>query len=567
MKEENQLYLKLRALIRKQNKEVKARLKGLGRMPSSEVDRKYIAQPITDALEEYTKIIMEGTQDSVKAGITTVVDAIKKAGGANKSYLHLYLSGSTRTVLKDVDLDITEYSEQIAEMLKQQTFEASETTIERMTGEVMDNLEDSYKEGYGIDKASGELENVFTDMEDYELKRVARTEINGAQNRATEATEHELGIQYDQWWSASDDRVRGNEPDDIADHVHMHGQISKVGGQFSNGLSRPGDRTGDIAEWINCRCRLVPFLMPEGYVAPAMDYFYESDLIKIKKPKAVKPVKPKPKPEPKLQPKEKTGRMLREDITKEHSQDYNKLKELTEKKKILNKEWDEMWKGRPKQLEDPEGYEIWMKKYKEAANKMDVNIKAKRDLREKIKEGIRKKVYNSEEGYDIRTYTSPDFDAKAVKKINKAFEEVTKLVDKKIWPEDVELLVKELGPRKRAYYQSQSIYVTAKEPVRIAVHEIGHFLEEHSPGLHKKIKAFYNMRTADDIPKWLGSGYRPDEMFKKDKFIDKYMGKVYNGATEILSMGMEYMVDNPMKLLEKDPGMFEFIIDIMRGAV
>jgi len=56
----------------------------------------------------------------------------------------------------------------------------------------------------------------------------------------------------------------------------------RVGEPFSNGLYYPGDRSGGdgtIREWINCRCRLVPFLMPEGKMAPiGKNWFYEGDL-------------------------------------------------------------------------------------------------------------------------------------------------------------------------------------------------------------------------------------------------------------------------------------------------
>jgi hypothetical protein len=62
----------------------------------------------------------------------------------------------------------------------------------------------------------------------------------------------------------------------------MHGQIVRVGDQFSNGLRYPGDRTGEIAEWINCRCTTVPFIMPIGFIAPpGVLHFYEDELLAV----------------------------------------------------------------------------------------------------------------------------------------------------------------------------------------------------------------------------------------------------------------------------------------------
>jgi len=117
-------------------------------------------------------------------------------------------------------------------------------------------------------------------MQDYELRRVARTEINSFQNEGAYLTEQELGVRYHMWYTALDERVRGS-------HSNMHGEIVRVGEPFSNGLYYPGDRSGGqgtIKEWINCRCRTVPFLMPEGKMAPpGASYFRESDLIEIRR--------------------------------------------------------------------------------------------------------------------------------------------------------------------------------------------------------------------------------------------------------------------------------------------
>jgi hypothetical protein len=44
----------------------------------------------------------------------------------------------------------------------------------------------------------------------------------------------------------------------------------------------PGDRDGDIKEWINCRCTTVPYIIPYGYIAPpGRVQFREEDLVKI----------------------------------------------------------------------------------------------------------------------------------------------------------------------------------------------------------------------------------------------------------------------------------------------
>ena len=558
-------------------------LKKQGKIPSSDIELKALIAPLAEAKEEFSKIVMENTQEAIRAGMERTKAELKKQGmGKSRgSYLRFYLNGSLKASI--AGLDFEEFSKEVSQRLKEQTFVASEQTIDRMSGNVMENLRESYEGGYGIDKAAGNLEGVFDNMEGYELERVARTEINGAQNRGAEATELQLGIQYDKWKTAGDERVRGNRPEDAADHTYMDGQISKVGGNFSNGLSRPGDRTGPIEEWINCRCVLVPYLIPEGYVAPEGTFFYEEDLIKLVKPKP----EPKPKPGTKPKPRQgdlfekpkpireeiKSGKLLRENLAKAHQDDYARYDNLTEMKKLLNKEWDKMWKGRPPQG-TPE-YEIWNKEYAAMVKKMRLNEYEKAKIRKLIKEDLREKVIFNKEGFEIGaripTYEQNGvvgFSPKPTARIKKSVKEFSKLIDEKLWPKDTPFRIQKIPPNGRAFHRIDAIHITEKESTKVVIHEMGHHLEKKSPGMYKKVKAFFDMRTEGEVAEWLGRGFGPDEFFKKDKFIDKYMGKVYEfDSTEVLSMGMEYIYNNPMKLMQKDPEMFDFIIDIIRGNI
>ena len=105
---------------------------------------------------------------------------------------------------------------------------------------------------------------------------------------------------------------------------------------------------------------------------------------------------------------------------------------------------------------------------------------------------------------------------------------------------------------------------------RTFVHEFGHWLEENVPGLRDKVVRFLKERTEGEIRARLKDGYHANEWTKKDKFIDPYMGKVYEKfgktyATEVLSMGLEYLYDDPVRLARDDPGMFDFLLRLLRG--
>lgn len=221
------------------------------RLPTDDVTMRLVLQHIFEAEGEYKDILgLEATQ-AARYGRNRVISELQRMG---------------------VGIGFTDFSRRVQELIDEHVFTASQHTINRVVGDVMSNLAQSYEDGLGIDDAAVELRKVFQAMQDYELRRVARTEINSFQNEGAYLTEKELGVRYHMWYTAEDERVR-------SEHVDLHGEIVPVGEPFSNGLYHPGDRAGDIKEWINCRCRLVPFLMPEGKMAPiGKNWFYEGDL-------------------------------------------------------------------------------------------------------------------------------------------------------------------------------------------------------------------------------------------------------------------------------------------------
>lgn len=96
-----------------------------------------------------------------------------------------------------------------------------------------------------------------------------------------------------------------------------------------------------------------------------------------------------------------------------------------------------------------------------------------------------------------------------------------------------------------------------------AFHELGHRFEDAVPGIKKEELAFYSRRTAGEKLEWLGPGYRTDEVTRKDKFLDVYMGKDYGGSYyELVSMGFEYAYTNPAELA-KDPDMQRWIYGML----
>jgi hypothetical protein len=123
----------------------------------------------------------------------------------------------------------------------------------------------------------------------------------------------------------------------------------------------------------------------------------------------------------------------------------------------------------------------------------------------------------------------------------------------------------------RAYYDRMAIVLSRGTGERVVIHEAGHWLEDLDPEVHRKALEFYDRRTQGEQVEWLGPGYSRWEVTRRDKFLSDYMGKEYKDrrgeryATEIISMGMEYMWDDPVRLATEDPDYFDFIFEVLRG--
>lgn len=96
-----------------------------------------------------------------------------------------------------------------------------------------------------------------------------------------------------------------------------------------------------------------------------------------------------------------------------------------------------------------------------------------------------------------------------------------------------------------------SIYSTGRRETT-AWHEIGHFVEEHNKDTLRISKEFVANRTKGEQPEMLRDilknvRYRESEVTLKDNFISPYIGKVYDDATEVLSMGLESIFE-PVKM-------------------
>ena len=153
----------------------------------------------------------------------------------------------------------------------------------------------------------------------------------------------------------------------------------------------------------------------------------------------------------------------------------------------------------------------------------------------------------------------------------------------------------------RAFYRNGKITLLDTDNASSMIHEFGHHLEDSNPNIRERCIEFLRHR-ADASTGWAakarelrtilpGGGYRRGERAISDKFEDPYCGKVYlphsqkqpfplekktpygirKGfdveSTELLSMGLQKLYDDPVKFFEFEPEYYNFIVSLLSGAI
>lgn len=114
------------------------------------------------------------------------------------------------------------------------------------------------------------------------------------------------------------------------------------------------------------------------------------------------------------------------------------------------------------------------------------------------------------------------------------------------------------------------IFCNHLTPTSTIVHEIGHCIEFSDKMYKRAANVFLDRRTAGEeaqqLRKLTKKNFDPSEIAKPDKFRTPYIGKIYGDKyTEVISMGIQYLYEDPLKFAEEDPDMFDFIVDLLRA--
>lgn len=146
-----------------------------------------------------------------------------------------------------------------------------------------------------------------------------------------------------------------------------------------------------------------------------------------------------------------------------------------------------------------------------------------------------------------------------------------RLVSKTVWSGDT-VYVDPLpaGQRSYAIGALNRVFLATNDGPEIVVHELAHVLETQGGKLDEVLR-YFDKRTAGDSWESLraltgNQGFADSERTKKDKWIEPYMGADYQRkATELLSLGLQRMYQDPISLAEQDSDLFGFLYNLLRG--
>ena len=179
-------------------------------------------------------------------------------------------------------------------------------------------------------------------------------------------------------------------------------------------------------------------------------------------------------------------------------------------------------------------------------------------------------------GAQIDSALAPLFSKDQIPKIEKGFDNFNSMVEDRaalgtkdgFWRQ-VYVGVSDTG---RSYYDARSLRLTPGSGESATIHELGHWLEEMDPKAHQAATGFLKYRTAGEKSIPLDvlepyKHYRSDELSRPDRFLEPYIGKIYQDgkSTEIISMGLEWLDKAPARLAQRDSEHFALMYGIARN--
>jgi hypothetical protein len=233
------------------------------------------------------------------------------------------------------------------------------------------------------------------------------------------------------------------------------------------------------------------------------------------------------------------------------------------------------------------------KKLKEALEKykeLNAEWVKLRDTKQGIRDNYRKNKYNQvsniirdsvKDPYEVKVRHGAGVDDDHKQEMGEALDALKGVIQKGLGnPPEYETYVNPSSTRAHCTSDNRINFHGPMNSSLVAIHEIMHGIESYNPDIASAIEEFRSYRVKDekgqDLMQKFGGCFDPFEIGYKDNF-DKgmegessayYTGKYYNkNHTEILTMGVQSLYDNPEKFCRGDPEFATFIVGVLNGRV
>lgn len=215
-------------------------------------------------LDENKEKILQFTKGTVKDAVEIIFNLADEQKKMFKPYERLIKGTYFDFALEMVDklnpaLDFSLTDPVALEWIQSKTLrlvkEANEYTLEQLTDEIVDVVQEAvtagYEESETISQIVDRIDSVYEFADESRAIRIARTETAGAANAGNNEALKRAGAEKKEWLSSRDNRTRET-------HVELDGQVVGVNEKFISpdgaSLAFPGDPSGPPEEVINCRC-------------------------------------------------------------------------------------------------------------------------------------------------------------------------------------------------------------------------------------------------------------------------------------------------------------------------
>lgn len=492
---------------------------------------------------DLTETIEEINQEIKKRGSTAVDEHIPKAYEAGKRFAAMELGKV------GIDVSVSEGHQNLnaADWRTIDWLRARNTSyIKGMTDEMgkrlITTLEEGIRSGEGIPKLERRVRDVM-DSGKSSAERIARTEHMYAVNQGSLIRYSQYGVTQVKW-------LAGGDPPRCCDIcMDRDGHVYDI------------HEVPPIPAHPNCRCTITPVIEipgkttnPEETATTREGIERGQDLL--------------PKVQKIVSKYEAKYRELSDQIHRYHNEAGK-----------LGEEWQRIFNSARTDKERMDALALWTREYMPKIAAIEAKKAPLVDALNNIKTAGR---YDIHEILKLKTPTKVTYDLSKASKlykenkgsVDKAFKFFGEMVvsDKYSTANPVKINTLRAGARASTSLDGRSINIATSDAASTIVHELGHTLEIRDPVRLQEALRFYKYRTAEEpligLKRATGlRGYRSNEVTRKDKFLSAYMGKDYNGrATELTSMGLQYLYTQPGALASKDPEYFVFLINIARGT-